>query len=222
MMSSKSRDTLLIWFGGVVTELISEITIAGLKSEQSVRDFFKQRSEIKQLAEELSLGLRSTHSYCESVIQTTNSSLDVNALEPLILSRASLNKSVLNLFNSIPEKFEKWLISDYPESWFQILSSRMGLLEQFPLDQTIFTSQGGLAAMVPDVFDYITSASGHSLDECVLIDSISYRSVQAVRFGLSAIIYVYPERLEHELALRGILETQEEVLHPQTSRRVDI
>jgi hypothetical protein len=222
MMSSKSRDTLLIWFGGVVTDLISEITIASLTSERSVNEVVRQRSEIKQLAEELSLGLRSTHSYCESVIQLTNSSLDINALEPLILSRASLNKSVMNLFNSIPDKFEKWLISDYPESWFRVLTSRMGLSEQFQTDRTIFTSQGGLEAMVPEVFDYITSASGHSLDECVVIDSVSSRAVQAVRYGLSAIIYVYPERLEHELALRGILETQEEVLHPQTSRRVDL
>lgn len=222
MMSIKSRDTLLIWFGGVVTESISEVTIASLTSDQSVSEFVRQRSEIKQLAEELSLGLKSTHSYCESVVHLTNSSLDVSALEQLILSRASLNKSVMNLFNSVPDKFEKWLVADYPESWFQVLTSRMGLSEQFPTDRTIFTSQGGLKTMVPEVFDYITSASGHSLDECVLIDSVSSRAVQAVRYGLSAIIYVYPERLEHELALRGILETQEEVLHPQTSRRVDI
>ena len=76
--------------------------------------------------------------------------------------------------------------------------------------------------MIPNVFDYITLASGHSLDECVLIDSVSSRAVKAVRHGLSSIIYVYPDRLEHEFALRGMLETEEEILHPETSKRVDI
>lgn len=175
-----------------------------------------------KLADELSLGLRSTHSYCERVIKITNSDLDVYTLEELIPRRASLNKPVVNLINSIPDKYEKWLIADYPEPWFRDITSREGLSSQFPTDRTIFTWQGGLEELIPDVFDLIARTSDHSLDECVLIDSVSSRAVEAVRHGLSAIIYVYPDRLEHEFALRGILETEEEVLHPDTSRRADI
>lgn len=221
-MSIKSRDTILIWFGGVVTELISEITMQSLESELSVTRFAQQRCEILKLADELSLGLRSTHSYCERVIKTTNSRLDVYALEELIPAKISLNKPVINLINSIPEKYEIWLISDYPDPWFQDIVSREEFSSQFSADRTIFTSQGDLKKMVPEVFDYIIRASGHSLDECVLIDSVSSRAVAAVRHGLSSIIYVYPDKLDHEFALRGILKTEKEVLHPQTSRRVDI
>lgn len=217
-----SRKTIFIWFGGVITALLSEITMQSLQPEFSIGRFIQQRCEIKKMADELSLGLRSTHSYCEDVIKITNSSLDVCTLEERVPARASLNKPVINLVNSIPDKYEKWLISDYPESWFQSITSRENLSLLFPTDRTIFIAQGDLENMVPKVFDYITRASGHSLDECVLIDSISSRAVEAVRHGLSAIIYVYPDRLEHEFALRGMLETEKEVLHPQTSRRVDI
>jgi hypothetical protein len=175
-----------------------------------------------KMADELSLGLRSTRSYCESVIKITSSNLDVITLDELIPRRASLNEPVMNLINSIPEKYEKWLVSDYPESWYQDIASRVDLSSQFPTNRTIFTSQGSLEEMVPGVFDYIVRASDHSIDECVLIDSVSSRAVEAVRHGLSSIIYVYPDRLEHEFALRGILETEEEVLHPEISKRVEI
>lgn len=222
MMSIRSRDTIFIWFGGVVTDLITEITMQSLQIEQNFNGSFRQRSEFNKLADELSLGLRSTHSYCDSVLKSTDSSLDVNTLDEMIPSKASLNKPIMYLIDSIPDKFEKWLISDYPESWFQEITSRTDLSSHFPIDRTIFTSQCDLKEMVPMVFTYIGRTSGHPLDECVLIDSISSRAVKAVRCGLSSIVYVYPERLEHELALRGILETEIEVLHPQTSRRVDI
>ncbi len=222
MMSIKSRDTLFIWFGGVIAESISEITIQSMQSEFGVSGFAQYRSEINHLADEVSLGVRSTHSFCDSVIKITNSTLDSNTMNSFITDKASLNQPVMNLINSIPDKYEKWLVSDYPETWFHEIASREDLHSSFPSDQTIFTSRGDLEKMVPDVFDYIARASNHSLDECVLIDSVSSRAVKAVRHGLSAIIYVYPDRLEHELALRGMLETEEEVLHPETSRRVDI
>ena len=221
-MPLASRDTILIWFGGVITELLAEITIQSLQSVQGVSGFFPQRDEIKNLADELSLGLRSPHSYCEQLIKTTNSHLDAKSLEDLILSKASLNNPVINLINSIPDNFEKWLISDYPESWFQVISSGEDCLADFSRDRVIFTSEGDLDEMVPMVFDFATRASGHSLDECILIDSVSSRAVESVRHGLSAIIYVYPDKLEHEFALRGILKTEQEILHPPTSIRVDI
>jgi hypothetical protein len=221
-MSLSSRDTILIWFGGVITELVAEITLQSLQSGRDIRGFFPQRVELKQLADELSLGLISPLSYCERVIKTTNSRIDAKTLEELILGGAALNNTVINLIDSIPDKFEKWLISDYPESWFQVISSREDYLAKFSRDRIIFTTQSKLKDMVPLIFNFVVQASGHSLEECILIDSISSRAVEAVRQGLSAIIYVYPDKLEHEFALRGILKTEQEVLHPQSSSRVDL
>jgi len=39
-MSLSSRVTILIWFGGVITELIAEITMQILQSELEVSVFF--------------------------------------------------------------------------------------------------------------------------------------------------------------------------------------
>jgi len=222
MMSIKPRHTIFIWFGGVLTNTVTEITLQSLQSDQYASGFKLPRSEINKLADQLSLGMISPHSYCDGVIKITNSTLDIITLEELIPRRASLNKSVMNLINSVSGEYEKWLVSDYPESWYQEIASREDLSSMYPAERMIFTSQGDLEKMVPDVFDYLARASGHSLDRCVLIDSKSSRAVEAVRHGLSSIIYVYPDRLKHEFALRGILETEEEVLHPDISKRVDI
>lgn len=220
MMPIKFRNTILIWFGGVITELIPKLTLQMLGLEPNGRDFIQQRSEIHSLAEKLSLGVMSARAYCAAAINITHSNFEIDTLEVLIQGRASLNQPVMDVLDPIPAKYEKWLISDYPESWFREIALRTNLTSQFPADRTIFTSQSDLYKMVPMNFEFISRASGHPLDECVLIDSLSSRAVQAVRGGLSAIIYVYPEKLEHELALRGLLETELEVLHPQTSIRV--
>ena len=222
MMSKHSGNSIFVWVGGVITEKISEITMQILRSKQGFEGTTLQRSEITKLADELSLGLVSTNAFCKGVIRATNSDLDEETLEDLIPRNATLNTPVIDLVSSISRNYEKWLISDYPESWFQKISSRLDLSSQYPNERIIFVSHGGLKKIVPDVFDYISLISQRSLDECLLIDSMYSRAVGAVRHGLSSIIYVYPERLEHEFALRGILETDVEVLHPETSRRVDI
>lgn len=217
-----SRNTIFVWFGGVVTNTIPELTMQSLRLAPSTDEYKQKTGEINDLADKLSLGIISSQSYCESVIYYSHASLDINTLEDLITNSASLNSPCLDLINSIPGNFEKWLISDFPEEWFQKIASRTELSAYFSSDQTIFTIKGGFERMVPGVFDYLAKVSGKTLDECILIDSKSSRAVKAVRYGLSAIIYVYPERLEHEFALRGIFETNVEVLHPQISKRVEI
>jgi len=140
----------------------------------------------------------SPQSFSEHVIKTTNSHFDAKTLDELILNRTSLNDPVLNLINSIPDKFGKLLISDYPESWFQVISSMEDRLAKFSRDRVIFSTQGNLEEMVPLFFNFVTRVSGHSLDECILIDSVSSRAMGAVRHGLSAITYEYPDKLKHE------------------------
>ena len=222
MMSIKSRNSIFIWFGGVVTNTIPELTMQSLQLAPSMDEYKQKRIEINELADKLTLGIISYQSYCEGAIKVTQSSLATDTLEDLIISGAAIDLPLLDLINSISGKYGKWLISDYPEEWYQKIAPRTELTSYFSSDHTIFTKNGGLERLVPGVFDYLAKASSHLLDECILIDSKSSRAVKAVRHGLSAIIYVYPERLEHEFALRGIFETNVEVLHPQTSKRVEI
>jgi hypothetical protein len=46
------------------------------------------------------------------------------------------------------------------------------------------------------------------MDDCLVIDPDSARSVEAMKHGLATIIYVYPERLKHEAGFAGIRQTE--------------
>jgi hypothetical protein len=47
-------------------------------------------------------------------------------------------------------------------------------------------------------------------------------AVEAVRHQLASIVYVYPQRLVHELALQKILLLDADVMHPTSSDRIAI
>lgn len=137
-----------------------------------------------------------------------------------MLASASLNQPAIDLIAKIPQEYERWLVVDYPADWYRELSGRWGLQDIFPLRQTIYISGLKLTRLVPEIFYRLPSCASRRMDECLVIDPISKRAVAAMRHGMASIIYVYPDRLKHELALQGILPTDMDVMHPTSSERV--
>jgi hypothetical protein len=111
-------------------------------------------------------------------------------------------------------------VVDIPETWVNALSERWKTTTTFTPDRLIFTERFALTGIVPDIFFYIPNSICRTVSECIMVDPIQSRAVTAHKFGLASLPYVYPRRLKIELALQGIWQTDEDVLHPKSSSKV--
>lgn len=213
---------IFFWLGGVLTDPIEEVTLDALAPKAVLKVSHATKLKLRQLAEQLSLGRISPSDYCQRALQMSKLKLDAGELEGRIIEKVALRPPVMDLLAAIPPTYERWLLSQYPMQWFSTFSRRMALSDHFPHERTMYISEIGLERIVPDLFSALPKIADCTVNECLMIDGMSARAVAAVRHGLASIIYIYPERLKHELALQGILKTASEVLHPHASERVNI
>lgn len=212
-------QTILFWFGGVLSQAIAEATLQYVFPNNSFIGKLNERNQIKQLADDLTLGLLSQKEYCQKVIECSNLDITSQALETEILKACLLREPLITLMNELSPSFDLWMISDYPSAWFEDILLKEPLLNQIVGNRIIFVPELKLKRMVPDIFYHVTQRADSQMNECLVVDGVSARAVEAVKHGLQTTIYVYQERLEHELALRKILKLGE-VLHPTASQRI--
>jgi FMN phosphatase YigB (HAD superfamily) len=218
----KVYSAIFFWFGGVLTASLPERTLAELMPGVKGNAVIPVRQNIRSLAGELTLGKITSQQFCQQAIAVCQSSLDAAELASRIIAAASLNESVTGLIAKIPATYERWLVVDYPADWYQELAARWKLDSLFQENRTVFSAELKLLRTIPEIFYLLPQKAGRAMDDCLVIDPESARSVEAMKHGLATIIYVYPERLKHELALQGIWQTEANVLHPAASERVSL
>lgn len=218
----KVYTAIYFWFGGVLTstlpERTKEVLLPGSQGRQAV-DFM---IAVREPAKMLSLGKIKPMDYCQQAIGICGSNITAAELARQIKTPAVINQAVIDLITKVPETYTRWLVVEYPPDWFDGVAELADLESIFPKNQQIFTAQQKLPRMIPEIFYRLPSAAGLAMDDCLVVDPDTPRATAAMRHGLAAIIYVYPERLKHEFALQGIWQTDADVMHPTSSERVKI
>ena len=220
--SVKIYKAILFWFGGLFTETLAHLSKKAIFPDISGRQLVDTQIKLRSVSEQLILGKINQVDFCQAVAEICGSGLTPEEVEIKMRAKAALNEEVFEIIGGIPQKFLRWLVVDYPEEWFFELAEGWSINSIIPDNQIILTGGMNLDKLVPDVFYHLPSSAGQALGDCLVIDPDTSRAVTAMRHGLASIIYVYPKRLIHELALQGIWKTDEDVMHPTSSERVNI
>lgn len=218
----KSYRAILFWFGGVLTDSLAERTRAELAPGVRGSAAVSIRKQLRRLSEALALGSITHQDYCQQAALACQSDLAVSELAHRITASAEINAPVIDLVRRIAISHQSWLLVDYPAGWYQELAARWELPSLFPENRILYTTDLNLLRMTPEVFYLLPQRVNQPMADCLVIDPVSARAVEAMHHGLATIIYVYPARLKHELALQGIWQTEENVLHPAASERVSL
>jgi hypothetical protein len=216
----KIYNAIFFWLGGVLTETVSERTAAELIPGMKGHEGIHLRQQLRGLADALTLGKLTPAAYCEQAVASCQANLSASALEDRIVETTAVRLPLAELVGKLPESYERWLVVDYPPTWYEKLSARWQIPGLFPHQRLVLTADLGLVSLTPDIFYLLPQAAGRPMDECIAVDALSARAVAAMKHGLATIFYVYPERLKLELALQGIWQTDVDVMHPTSSERV--
>ncbi len=203
---------VFFWFGGVLAPSIPEVMARTLFNLPLEKVNVQARLRMLQLTTDLGLGCISAQEFCDILIQEYNHALTVEGLETAIKNAVELRRDVLDVIADLPGDVERWILCDYPKEWYE--SARHGSVNDGLPDRALFTSEGRLSRLTPDIFYHLSRASGHPLNTCLMIDQMTPRAVDAIKHGLHAAIFVDSWRLRREFVLRRMLPPPPGFVHP--------
>src|SRR3990172_1079327 len=196
---------IFFWLGGVIIQPIPELVVRELYDQPIENIVIQNRLYLGELIQELYIGQIDGRSYCRMAVHRCQSALEAEDLETKITHRAALQPLILETVDTLPSSYQRWLISDYPAEWFRPIAERLDLFSCFQEERIVFTSSCRLTRLVPDIFYHIVHQSNQSIKDCMIIDSVTPRAIQAVRHGLSSTIFVDAKRLKRDFSLRKML-----------------
>lgn len=194
---------LFFWLGGVVTQpLFNVISNTFAEKVEHFEDNLYALPGFIKLIDDFSLGKMDDLTFCQNVSEVAGFSIKPQQLKEKIIESLIPNPQVTQIIDLLPVNFQRWLIIDYPQSWFDRVSERLEIYPCFSQDRMIFLEKSGLNEIIPDLFTYLTQISHLPINQCLLIDKNSKRSIQTLRYSMPAAIFVDARILEREFVLR--------------------
>lgn len=197
-------DTIFFWLGGVLVETVPDVTLRALESTSNAQASFERRLRIRELAQDLALGHLNGKGYCQEVIKSNQLTIGTAELESRILEQVSLRTTVLEVIKEVAERYQTWLISEYPREWLMALNAHLDPGLHLQQERLIDTADARLTRLVPDIFYALVRHVDRPMERCLIIDGDSPRAVQAVKLGFNATIYVDAKRLQRDFEMRHI------------------
>jgi FMN phosphatase YigB (HAD superfamily) len=178
------------WFGGVLTPGIPELAARLLFSAPIETLDVQTRLRVRQLTADLCVGQLTGREFCQSVIRESGVSRMPEELEAGVKKTIHLREDVVGVIAALPDDVERWLICDFPRDWYESAASQAGLSGYFSVNRVVFTAECRLTRLAPNIFYHVIHCAGHPMDACLMIDESTPRSVEAIRHGLHAAIFV--------------------------------
>jgi hypothetical protein len=204
-------NQLIFWMGGVMTQSIPALLAESFaKAGRSVNVLALPNFE--QDTEELILGKVSDLTYLKKIIEKTKLALEPEKFRDIVLSLARPFPGVVDTIDQLPPSFKRWLIVDYPRSWYDQICGSLGITRCIPAERRIYLSRSNLPQLLPDVFKYLMQVIRVPAKQCLIFDLQSRRSSLALNNGIPSAVFVDAERLKREFLLRKFI-TQSYKLH---------
>ena len=201
-------QAIIFWLSGVLSPSMPAVLLKAVLEAGGSSNNLSALIGFQALDDQLTLGLINDLEYCQTICNEMHLKIKPEGLNEKILAAIKPNRFVYEIINLLPEKFQHWLIVDYPANCFNQISESLEVHRFFPLERMIFLPKCGLKNITPDLFSYLPNHINMPIDRCLLIDENSKRVIKALNYGLPSVIFVDAQRLEREFILRKIISKQ--------------
>jgi len=202
----KDRHALIFWMGGVITESLLEVSTNALEEMGQPGINLLSMPGFSKLSERLFLGKINDLQFFNEITAEMKTDLDIAQILFKVKGKLHPCFRTLNAINLIPPRYQRWLICEFPVSWFEQLNTMYGMTNYFRMDHVLFLSTSGLDQIIPDLFDYLPEKVGDTPEKCLYFDKNPKRVIAAINRTFPAVIYVDPSRLEREFVMRNFIE----------------
>lgn len=208
---------IFFWMSGIITPSIPEILSKVLLDSGKQDVNLLALPNFQKLCDELTIGKIDELKFCNAICEMTGLKMKPKIFQEKILDAVSLNASVKRIINLLPENYDRWLVVDFPKSWFDHVSQNQAVSASFFQDNIVLLSKSKLMNVIPDVFYHLAYCAHVPLDEGLWIDASAKRTVEALNQGMQAAVFVDPRRLEREFTMRYFVTLPQPVHRPDVS-----
>ncbi len=210
----RERRSIIFWMGGVVTQSLLEVSTSVMEEMGQRGINLLAVPNFQQLTERFVLGKIDDLQFFKEI--TAGGKIDLDAAEILSAVKETLKPEprTLAAISLLPPKYQRWLVCEFPISWYEQVDNKFGMADYFPTDHVLFLSAAGLDQITPHLFDYLPTRVGDTLENCLYFDKDPKRVIAAINRTFPAVIYVDPSRLEREFVMRNFIDRHQPVHTP--------
>jgi hypothetical protein len=193
---------ILFWMGGILAQPISSLIQDALAKYGRNDANLLSIPGFANSSERLALGQLDDLAFCQGICDTYGVNVSMEAFRDTVITSFVPCPEVIRTIAHLPEDYSRWLIVDYPRTWFDQVKERLMIPSCFSIDHILFLQESGLYRLIPNIFDFLANKTRYPQDQCLIFDADSHRTIAALIHGFPSAIYVDPKRLEREFALR--------------------
>lgn len=197
---------MFFWLSGVCTQPLLTLLAQALSQGSGHPVNPLALPDYEAQVEGLITGKIEGAAFCQALGESVGTKDSPAALHDRILGGITPNRGVIEIARLLPEAIQPWLVVDLPVNWFERIAGQLGVKDCFAPEQIIFLPASRLPRLIPDVFYLMAFQAQLSMQECLLIDASTRRSVQALNHGLSTELYVDNRRLERMFIMRKFID----------------
>lgn len=194
---------IFFWMGGVLTQAIEPLLRSALIACGQPETNLYPVPGFAELAEKLTLGSIDVKDFYQAICDLSKARISHQEFQEAVVASLTPTPRLIQTITQLPANYSRWLIVDYPRSWFELASEQLQIEIGFLANHLIFLQDSRLPRLIPDVFNYLSEYAKVPFPECLVVDAISRRAVAALDHDFPAAIFVDASRLEREFVLRG-------------------
>jgi len=210
----RERRSIIFWMGGVITQSLLEVTTQVIEARSKKNVNLLALPRFQELCEQFTLGKIDDLQFFTEIISHGKFGLDPATIPSQAIEVLKPEPRTLAAIGLLPPKYQRWLLCEYPRSWYEQIAKKYGMESYFPSDHVIILPDSGLEQIAPKIFDFLPVRVGDTLENCLYFDKDPKRVIAAINRMFPAVIYVDPSRLEREFVMRNFIDRNQPVHTP--------
>ena len=210
----RERRSIIFWMGGVITQSLLEVTTQVIEARSKKNVNLLALPRFQELCEQFTLGKIDDLQFFTEIISHGKFGLDPATIPSQAIEVLKPEPRTLAAIGLLPPKYQRWLLCEYPRSWYEQIAKKYGMESYFPSDHVIILPDSGLEQIAPKIFDFLPVRVGDTLENCLYFDMDPKRVIAAINRMFPAVIYVDPSRLEREFVMRNFIDRNQPVHTP--------
>lgn len=210
----RERRSIIFWMGGVITQSLLEVTTQVIEARSKKNVNLPALPRFQELCEQFTLGKIDDLQFFTEIISHGKFGLDPATILSEAIEILKPEPRTLAAIGLLPPKYQRWLLCEYPRSWYEQIAKKYGMESYFPSDHVIILPDSGLEQIAPKIFDFLPVRVGDTLENCLYFDKDPKRVIAAINRMFPAVIYVDPSRLEREFVMRNFIDRNQPVHTP--------
>jgi hypothetical protein len=205
-------ESLFFWLGGVIFPPLWTITDP-IALELGEVFSASERTDWINLSRRLSAGRISPTEFLIKITGEEKFSRISLRIESILGNWMVCDRQVLTLAEELAREFKLYLISDYPKIWINSGVHTCELEKIFSSERIFFTEAFHESESDLDVIQKLGEAQIYQTGKSLMVDADPIRTMQSVRAGYDATVYVDARRLKRDLWLWGLFDATIDSVH---------